>query len=87
MDERRMEAMGDTAARAASSMQTRLNRVSDRAQEFATDAQDQLSHLGSSMGPYMDQAKRFVQERPLQAIAITIGLGFVLGKLLGGRDE
>jgi ElaB/YqjD/DUF883 family membrane-anchored ribosome-binding protein len=81
-----MDAMGDTAARAASSMQTRLNRVSEKAQDLASDAGEQLQQLGGSMGPYMDQAKRFVQERPLQAIALTIGLGFVLGKLLGGRD-
>ena len=80
-----MEAVGDTAARAAGSMQSRLNRVSDRAQDFASDAGEHLSQLGGSMGPYMDQAKRFVQDRPLQAIALTIGLGFVLGKLLGGR--
>jgi ElaB/YqjD/DUF883 family membrane-anchored ribosome-binding protein len=79
MDERRMDAMGDTAARAASSVQQRLNRVSQRAQDFASDAGDQ-------MGSFLEQARRFVQDRPLQAIALTIGVGFVLGKLLGGRD-
>jgi ElaB/YqjD/DUF883 family membrane-anchored ribosome-binding protein len=86
MDDRRMEAMGDSAARAASSMQSRLNRVSERAQDLASDAGEHLSHLSGSMSPYMEPARRFVQERPLQAIALTIGLGFVLGKLLGGRD-
>jgi ElaB/YqjD/DUF883 family membrane-anchored ribosome-binding protein len=85
MDDRRMDAMGDTAARAASSMQNRLNRVSERAQDLASDAGEQLSQIGGSMGPYMEQARRFVQDRPLQAIALTIGLGFVLGKLIG-RD-
>lgn len=85
MDDRRMEAVGDTAARAAGVMQHRLNRVSERAQEFASDAGEQLSELRGSVGPYMDQARRFVQDRPLQAIAVTIGLGFLLGKLLG-RD-
>jgi ElaB/YqjD/DUF883 family membrane-anchored ribosome-binding protein len=75
MDDRRIEAM-----------QSRLNRVSERAQDLASDTGAQLSELGGSMRPYMDQARRFVQERPLQAIALTIGLGFVLGKLLGGRD-
>jgi hypothetical protein len=74
MDDRRIDAMGDTAARAASSMQSRLNRVSERAQDLASDAGGQLSRVGGQMGPYMEQA-----------IALTIGLGFVLGKLLG-RD-
>ena len=85
MDERRVDAIGDTAARAASSMQHKLNRVSERAQDYVSDAGDQLSQIRGSMGPYMEQARRFVQDRPLQAIALTIGLGFVLGKLLG-RD-
>ncbi|HXU90248.1 MAG TPA: DUF883 C-terminal domain-containing protein [Methylomirabilota bacterium] len=85
MDERRMESMGDTAARASSAMQNRLNRVSERAQDYVSDAGDQLSQIRGSMGPYLEQARRFVQDRPLQAIALTIGLGFVLGKLIG-RD-
>jgi ElaB/YqjD/DUF883 family membrane-anchored ribosome-binding protein len=80
MDERRMDAMTDTA-------KARLNRVSERAQDLASDAGDQLSRLRGSIAPYMDEARRFVRERPLQAIALTIGLGFVLGKLLGGRDS
>jgi ElaB/YqjD/DUF883 family membrane-anchored ribosome-binding protein len=85
MDERRLDAMGDTAARAASSVQSRLNRVSERAQDFASDASGQLERVRGQMGPYMEQARRFVQDRPLQAIALTIGLGFVLGKIFG-RD-
>jgi len=33
------------------------------------------------------QAQRFVHDRPLQAIALTIAVGFVVGKILGGRDD
>ena len=33
------------------------------------------------------QAQRFVHNRPLQAIALTIGVGYVVGKMLGGRDD
>jgi len=32
------------------------------------------------------QAGRFVHDRPLQAIALTIGVGFVVGKILAGRE-
>ncbi len=32
------------------------------------------------------QAQRYVHDRPLQAIALTVGVGFVVGKILGGRD-
>jgi len=33
------------------------------------------------------QARRFVYDRPLQAIALTIGVGFLMGKIFGGRHE
>lgn len=33
------------------------------------------------------RARRFVHDRPLQAIALTIGLGFVVGTILGGRED
>ncbi len=33
------------------------------------------------------RARRFVHDRPLQAIALTIGVGFVVGKILAGREE
>ena len=32
------------------------------------------------------RARRFVHDRPLQAIALTIGVGFVVGKILAGRE-
>jgi len=35
----------------------------------------------------MGRARRFVHDRPLQAIALTIGVGFVVGKTLVGRDN
>ena len=33
------------------------------------------------------QARHFVHDRPLQAIALTIGVGYVVGKILSGREE
>jgi ElaB/YqjD/DUF883 family membrane-anchored ribosome-binding protein len=79
MEERRMEA--------------RVGRVSERAQELADRAREATSEAGerlarmAPMSDWMDQARQFVQDRPLQAIALTIGLGFVLGKQFGGRDD
>ena len=32
------------------------------------------------------RARRFVHDRPLQAIAVTIGVGFVVGKILSSRQ-
>ena len=33
------------------------------------------------------QAQRFVHDRPLQAVALTIGVGFILGKVFSARNE
>lgn len=89
MDERRTESMTEQASRAAAAMQARVERASERvgerAQDLASEAGDRLAEMRGSVEPWMRQARRFVQERPLQAIGITIGLGFLLGKLLA-RD-
>jgi ElaB/YqjD/DUF883 family membrane-anchored ribosome-binding protein len=37
------------------------------------------------MESWTRDARRYVQQHPLQAVALTIGLGFVLGKILA-RD-
>jgi ElaB/YqjD/DUF883 family membrane-anchored ribosome-binding protein len=32
------------------------------------------------------RGRRFVHDRPLQAIALTIGVGFLVGKILSARE-
>jgi ElaB/YqjD/DUF883 family membrane-anchored ribosome-binding protein len=47
---------------------------------------EQVERLtGRPMESWMRETRRYVQEHPLQAVALTIGLGFVLGKILS-RD-
>jgi ElaB/YqjD/DUF883 family membrane-anchored ribosome-binding protein len=81
MDERRLE---------SKHAQERAQEMADRAgtyvQERARNVADQVERLtGRSMESWTHDARHFVREHPLQAIALTIGLGFVLGKILG-RD-
>jgi ElaB/YqjD/DUF883 family membrane-anchored ribosome-binding protein len=76
MEDRRLESMSDAAVR--------------NTRRLATDAQDMVGEqverfTGRPMESWMGDARRYVQEHPLQAIAITIGVGFVLGKILA-RD-
>ena len=33
------------------------------------------------------EASRFMHERPLQVIALTVGVGFVVGKLISVREQ
>jgi ElaB/YqjD/DUF883 family membrane-anchored ribosome-binding protein len=101
MDERRLESIGEGAQRAArrtaSDAQDLAARAQERAQEAAQragsyvqerarDANHRLERLtGRPAESWMEDARRFVQDHPMQAVAITVGLGFVLGKILA-RD-
>ena len=76
MEDRRLESLSDTAVR--------------NTRRLATDAQDAIGEqverfTGRPVESWLGDARRYVQDHPLQAIAITIGLGFVLGKILA-RD-
>jgi ElaB/YqjD/DUF883 family membrane-anchored ribosome-binding protein len=64
--------------------------MADRAEAYVQDrARDvgaQVERLtGRSMDSWTRDLRHYVRQHPLQAIALTIGLGFVLGKILG-RD-
>jgi ElaB/YqjD/DUF883 family membrane-anchored ribosome-binding protein len=94
MEERRLESIGDTAQRNARRMAGDAQEMAaragsyaqERAQEMAQRAGQQVERLtGRSTDVWMRDTRRFVQDHPLQAVAITIGLGFVLGKILA-RD-
>jgi ElaB/YqjD/DUF883 family membrane-anchored ribosome-binding protein len=76
MDERRLESMSDTAQR-------NTRRLAGEAQDMIGEQVERLT--GRPMDSWMRDARRYVQDHPLQAVAVTIGLGFVLGKLMA-RD-
>jgi ElaB/YqjD/DUF883 family membrane-anchored ribosome-binding protein len=79
MDERRLESVSGHA-------QEMADRAGTYVQERARDMGEQVERLtGRSMESWTRDARRFVQQHPLQAVALTIGLGFVLGKILA-RD-
>jgi ElaB/YqjD/DUF883 family membrane-anchored ribosome-binding protein len=76
MDERRLESMSDTAQR-------NTRRLATEAQDMIGEQVERLT--GRPMESWMRDVRRYVQDHPLQAVAVTIGLGFVLGKLMA-RD-
>jgi len=80
----------DMASRAGSYAQERAQEMAERAgtyvSERARDANDRIQRLtGRTSDAWMKDAQRFVKAHPLQALALTVGLGFVLGKILA-RD-
>lgn len=80
----------EMASRAGSYAQERAQEVAERAntyvQQRARDADSGLERLtGRGAESWMNDARRFVRDHPMQALAITVGLGFMLGKILS-RD-
>jgi ElaB/YqjD/DUF883 family membrane-anchored ribosome-binding protein len=79
MDERRLESVTGRAQEAA-------QRAGAYAQERAREMRESVERrTGRSMEAWIDDTRHYVRQHPLQAIVLTIGLGFVLGKLLS-RD-
>lgn len=84
---RLVDSARDMAERAGSYAQTGVSRLSDRAQDVAGDlAEDARAHLerftGRNLDAWTADMRRFVQDRPMQAILITVAVGYVLGKML-----
>lgn len=55
-------------------------------QQFAQDVQDRLEDRLEGVRGYAEDAgewiREFARERPIAAIAIAVGIGFVFGRLL-----
>jgi ElaB/YqjD/DUF883 family membrane-anchored ribosome-binding protein len=74
---------GASVRRAGAYVQSGLAGVADRAQHLAEGANDRIEHLtGRPIEAWPGHARRLVREHPLQALAATVGLGYVLGRLL-----
>ena|SRR5918992_1793770 len=83
---RLVDSAQDVAARAGAVMQKGLGRAGERAQDLAEDANQRVVRLtGRPIESWTGDMRRYVQEHPLQAVAITVAIGYVLGKLLS-RD-
>lgn len=84
---RLIESARDAAERVGSYAQASVSRLSDRAHDVAGDlAHDARAKVERFTGVDIDawsaDLRRFVQERPLQAILVTVAVGYVLGKIL-----
>ena len=84
---RLVDSAREMAERAGSYAQGSVSRISDRAQDvagdLAEDARVRLEHFtGRNLDAWASDVRRFVQDRPLQAVLITVAIGYVLGKML-----
>lgn len=79
-------AIGSTAEDTARSAQGRVIRMSERAQDLARRAKDRVAQAtGQRVEPLVRPTRSFVRDHPLQALAVGVGLGYVLGKLIRRR--
>ena len=82
-----VESARETAERAGSYAQASVSRLSDRAQDVAGDLlHDTRASVerftGRDVEAWTADLRRFVQERPLQAILATVAIGYILGKII-----
>ncbi len=79
---RMMGSAQEVAQRAGKYAQSRLADVSERAKELSQVANSRVEEMtGRRVESWVEEAQRLVRERPLTAIAVTIGLGYLIGKL------
>jgi ElaB/YqjD/DUF883 family membrane-anchored ribosome-binding protein len=80
---RMMDSAQDVAERAGAYMQAHMSRMSDRAQDVAEGANARVTELtGRPIESWTADMRRYVRDHPLGAVAMAIGLGYVVGKLL-----
>jgi ElaB/YqjD/DUF883 family membrane-anchored ribosome-binding protein len=78
-----VDAAREAADRAGSYVQAQMTRVSARAQDLAEDANARVTELtGRPIESWAAEARTAVREHPLAAIAVAIGFGYVVGKLV-----
>ena len=68
----------DSSARAARRATEKAAEMRERGRELAEDARERAADA-------FDAMRDFVRERPVQSLAIALGTGWLIGRLLGRR--
>lgn len=83
----------DAVERAADHVEEGLHRATDKAAGAAHRASDKAADLGErgrkaydqttdQVDVWLDEARSYVREKPVQSIAIALGAGWLLGRIL-----
>ena len=79
--------------RAADHVEESLHRATDKAADAASRATDKAAELGERgrevydetldrADAWLEQAREYVREKPVQSVAIALGAGWLLGRIL-----
>ena len=72
-------------AQLTDSAQETIERLSHAAAHTASRLGEHAHELWDAQGPALDKARSYMREHPVATIAIAIGIGLVLSKLLTRR--
>ena len=83
----------DAVDRAADHVEEGLHRATDKAADAANRATDKAAELGERgrevydqtmdrADAWLEQAREYVREKPVQSVAIALGAGWLLGRIL-----
>lgn len=83
----------DTVDRAADHVEESLHHATDKVADTAHRASDKAADLGDRgrevydqtmdrADAFLDQARGYVREKPVQSVAIALGVGWLLGRIL-----
>jgi ElaB/YqjD/DUF883 family membrane-anchored ribosome-binding protein len=77
------EAGRDSASRATEYVRDGLGRAADYAQDWSAKASDQITELtGRPPEAWQRGLRSFAEQHPMKSLLITVGIGYVLGKLV-----
>jgi ElaB/YqjD/DUF883 family membrane-anchored ribosome-binding protein len=71
--------VGDKVRDRIDSAGNRLGDLTSKAQERVIDARDRVQHVA---GDLQKNSRTMVKENPILAVAIGVGVGFILGRVL-----
>jgi ElaB/YqjD/DUF883 family membrane-anchored ribosome-binding protein len=78
-----VHAAQEVAERAGTYVQQQVTHLTDRAQDLAREANERVKeYTGRPLDAWAADLREFVRSHPLQALAATIGLGYILGKAM-----
>jgi len=77
------EAGRETASRTTEYVRDGLGRAADYAHDWSTKASGQIAELtGQPPEAWTRQLRSFVEQHPMKSLLITVGIGYVLGKVV-----
>lgn len=83
----------DAVDRAADHVEEGLHQATDKAADVANRANDKAAEIGERSrevydetmdraDAWLEQAREYVREKPVQSVAIALGAGWLLGRIL-----